>query len=226
MQIIGYIRVSTEYQTESKHGLDAQVFAIEKYSNNNNIPIKEIFRDEGLSGSLSLEKRPGMLNAINSLSKGDLLVVSKRDRLGRDALVMAMIEAGVKRKGARIISLAGEGTENDDPTGMLMRRMIDAFAEYERLIIGLRVSAALQAKKKKKERVGYVPYGYKLAENGVHIEENPEELSLLTHMFRLRKSGHTIRGIANYLNERNLLNRDGNKWNHSSIMRVCINRLK
>ena len=226
MKIIGYIRVSTEYQAESKHGLDAQKYAIENYSAKNNLPIIEIFRDEALSGSLSLEKRPGMLNAINALSKGDLLVVAKRDRLGRDALVMAMIEAAVKRKGAKIISLAGEGTENDDPTGMLMRRMIDAFSEYERLIIGLRVSAALQAKKRKNERVGYIPFGYRLSVDGVHLRENHSESALLEEMTQLRKSGVSIRGIAKHLNERNLLNRGGSKWNHSSILRVCIERLK
>jgi len=226
MKIIGYIRVSTEYQAESKHGLDAQTYAIENYSTKNNVDILEIFRDEALSGSLSLEKRPGMLNAINALSKGDLLVVAKRDRLGRDALVMAMIEAAVKRKGAKIISLAGEGTENDDPTGMLMRRMIDAFSEYERLIIGLRVSAALQAKKKKNERVGYIPYGFELCDNGIHLTQNHTERKLLNEMTELRKTGISIRGIAKYLNERNLLNRNGSKWNHSSILRVCIERLK
>lgn len=226
MKIIGYLRVSTEYQAESKHGLDAQLFAIQHYAAKNNLQIKEIFRDEALSGSVALDKREGMLSAINSLSKGDLLVVAKRDRLGRDALVMAMIEAAVKRKGARIISLAGEGTENDDPTGMLMRRMIDAFSEYERLIIGLRVSAALQAKKKKNERVGYIPYGFQLSNDGIHLEINNAENCLLLQMKQLREAGISIRGIANIMNDRNLLNRGGTKWNHSSILRVCIEKMR
>jgi DNA invertase Pin-like site-specific DNA recombinase len=226
MKIIGYIRVSTEYQAESKHGLDAQLFAIQKYSKQTNTPLHEIFRDEALSGSLSLEKRPGMLSAINSLARGDLLVVAKRDRLGRDALVMAMIESAVKRKGAKIISLAGEGTENDDPTGMLMRRMIDAFSEYERLIIGIRVSAALQAKKTKGERIGYIPFGYKLQSDGVHLDKHSPEQTILEEMYNLREKGHSIREIAKIMNDKNLLNRNGNKWNHSSILRVCINRVK
>jgi DNA invertase Pin-like site-specific DNA recombinase len=60
-----------------------------------------------------------------------VLLVAKRDRIGRlDPLPMAMIESAVRRKRARIVSAAGEGTENDDPSSILMRRMIDAFAEY------------------------------------------------------------------------------------------------
>lgn len=226
MKIIGYIRVSTEYQADSKLGLEAQTYAIEDYSSKNKLTIKEIFRDEAITGAKAFEKRPGMLNAINALSKGDLLVVAKRDRLGRDALVMAMIEAAVKRKGAKIISLAGEGTENDDPTGMLMRRMIDAFSEYERLVIGLRVSAALQVKKRKNERIGHIPFGYRLSDNGIHLTENLEEIELFQEMKQLRESGISIRGIAKNLNERNLLNRGGSKWNQSSILRVCVERMK
>jgi site-specific DNA recombinase len=226
MKIIGYIRVSTEYQVDSKLGLEAQTYAIENYGLNNNFTIKEIFRDEAISGGKGLEKRPGLVDAINALGKGDLLVVAKRDRLGRDALLMAMIEAGVKRKGAKIISVAGEGTHNDDPTGMLMSRMIDAFSEYERLIIGQRITAALAVKKRRNERVGYIPYGFQLSENGVNLTEKPCEKTLLDHMKELRKSGISIRGIANHLNEKNMLNRDGNKWSKSSILRVCVERLK
>lgn len=226
MRIIGYIRVSTEYQAESKHGLDAQLFAIQKYAQHTNIPLMEIFRDEALSGSLSLEKRPGMLSAINTLTRGDLLVVAKRDRLGRDALVMAMIEAAVKRKGAKIISLAGEGTENDDPTGMLMRRMIDAFSEYERLIIGIRVSAALQAKKTKNERVGHIPYGYQLNQDGVHLEVNYLEKSRLDAMINMRNKGASIRQIANAMNILTEYNRENKPWNHMSVMRVVIERIQ
>jgi DNA invertase Pin-like site-specific DNA recombinase len=68
--------------------------------------------------------------AINELDNGDILLVAKRDRLGRDPLVLAMIESTVARAGAKIVSAAGEGTESDEPSAILMRRMIDAFSEY------------------------------------------------------------------------------------------------
>jgi DNA invertase Pin-like site-specific DNA recombinase len=90
------------------------------------------------------------------LKPGDSLLVAKRDRLGRDPIVVAMIESAVVRKGARIVSAAGEGTEGDEPSHVLMRHLIDAFAEYERLIIVARTKAALQAKKARGERVGYI----------------------------------------------------------------------
>lgn len=220
MKIIGYIRVSTDHQVESGLGLEAQEKAIFDYAKKIGTHDYEIFRDEGLSGSLSLDKRPGILAAITALKKGAALVVAKRDRIGRDPMVVAMIESAVKRKGARIISAAGEGTDNDDPSSILMRRMIDAFGEYERLIIGSRTKAALRAKKNKGERVGYIPFGYTLANDGIHLEKYQKEQEVLKRMDSLRKKGLSIRTIAKVLNEDEVLNRRQSKWNHASVHRI------
>ena len=83
-----------------------------------------------------------------------MLIVAKRDRLGRDVIAVAMIERLAERKGARILSAAGEGTEGSDPASMLQRRILDAFSEYERLIIGARTKAALKAKRARGEAAG------------------------------------------------------------------------
>ncbi len=220
MKIIGYIRVSTDQQAESGLGLEAQKNAIESYAQKVGQLIADFYSDEGSSGSLSLEKRPGILNAINALEKGDILAVAKRDRLGRDPLVLAMIESAIARKSARIISAAGEGTDNDDPSSILMRRMIDAFAEYERLIIKARTKAALRVKKEKGQRVGHIPYGYKLAQDGIHLEEKEDEQETIKQIKKLRIKGYSIRETALRMNNKQQFNRDQSKWNHASIFRV------
>lgn len=220
MKIVGYIRVSTDQQVESGLGLEAQQNACQNYALKLGQPIHEIFRDEGLSGSLSLEKRPGILSAIGVLGKGDILVVAKRDRLGRDPLVLAMIESAIARKGARIVSAAGEGTDNDDPSSILMRRMIDAFSEYERLIIKARVKAAMKVKKDKGECVGHIPFGYKLAEDGVHLLPDSYEQDVLAKLSQLRSEGLTVRAMAEEMNKNQIFNRGGAPWNHVSVFRV------
>ena len=156
MTTLAYLRVSTDQQTDSGAGLEAQYEACRKAAGE----LAGVYRDAGVSGSTGLDKRPALLEAIGVLNPGDVLLVAKRDRLGRDPLVVAMIESAVQRKGARIMSAAGEGTGSDSPSDILMRRIIDAFAEYERLIIGARTKAALRAKKARGERVGGIPYGY------------------------------------------------------------------
>jgi DNA invertase Pin-like site-specific DNA recombinase len=223
MNVYGYLRVSTDQQVESGLGLEAQQIAISDYAKKLGCEVSNIYRDEGISGSLSLEKRPGMLNAISILKKDDILVVAKRDRLGRDPLVVAMIESAIARKGARIVSAAGEGTENNDPSSILMRRMIDAFGEYERLIIKARTKSALQAKKGKGQRVGHIPYGYRLADDKIHLVPDIKEQGTLNHIKELRSNGISIRAAAAVLNEKHILNRGDAPWNHASLHRIITN---
>ena len=142
-----YLRVSTDEQAESGLGLEAQLAACRAAAGRNGWEIASTFED-AMSGGLPLEKRTVLLDALTALNKGDVLLVAKRDRLSRgDMMTTAMIEAAVKRAGARIVWAAGEGTESDDPASVLMRRIVDAFGEYERLLIKARTRAALRPRR-------------------------------------------------------------------------------
>ncbi len=217
MATYAYLRVSTDQQTDSGAGLAAQEDACTKAAGT----LTGLYREEGVSGATGLEKRPALLDAIAALRKGDVLMVAKRDRLGRDPLVVAMIESAVQRKGARIQSAAGEGTDSDSPSDVLMRRMVDAFAEYERLLIGARTKGALQAKKVRGERVGHIPFGMRLSADGVHLEEDPTEQETIRKAEELKASGLSLRKIADYLNDNGILKREGTPWNHVNLHTVC-----
>ncbi len=220
MRAIAYLRVSTEDQAESGAGLTAQKNACAGYADRNGLALGQVFSDEGISGACGLEKRPALLEAIGVLGKGDILLVAKRDRLGRDPIKVAMIESAVSRKGARIVSAAGEGTEADEPSNILMRRMIDAFAEYERLIIGARTKAAMQAKKGKNELVGSIPYGFRLSDNGIHLEEHPEEQRVITEAKVLKAAGLSLRMIAAELARKGFATRNGQTFAATQVNRM------
>lgn len=222
MNLIGYLRVSTEQQAESGLGLEAQKQACAEYAKKMGMELSLVFVDAGVSGTLPFDKRPGLLNALNALKKGDILLCSRRDRLGRDVIINYTLEVAVKKRGARIISVAGEGTENDDPSSIVLRQILDVFSNYERLLISLRTKAALQAKRDNFERLGYIPFGYKLAKDGKHIEVNQEEKDVLSHMMELKKQSFSIRAIVKELNNELRFNRKGSKWNHSSVHRILI----
>src|SRR4051812_15524804 len=115
---IGYLRVSTEAQADSGLGLEAQQAAIEAAAARLGMPLVQSFTDSAVSGGLALEYRPGLLAALDGLGPGDALIVAKRDRLGRDVLHVSMIQRLIERKGARVVSAAGEGTEDDGPTSI------------------------------------------------------------------------------------------------------------
>ena len=218
MQAVAYLRVSTDEQADSRAGLEAQADSCRRYALGLGAELIGPFADEGVGGASGLDKRPGLLQAIGELTRGDVLLVAKRDRLGRDPIVVAMIEAAVKRKDARIVSAAGEGTEGDDPTNVLMRRIVDAFAEYERLIIAARTRAALQAKIRRGHRCGKVRFGYDLADDGKTLVPNLVEQAVLALIHRLRQDGHSLREIAAELTARGLPTKEGHtQWTHSTI---------
>ena len=223
MNAIAYLRVSTDQQVESGLGLEAQKNSCIEYAKRFNFEIMSFYMDQGISGSVPLDKRIGMLDAINTLKKGDILLVAKRDRLGRDNLVLALIENAVNKRKARIVSVSGEGTENDDPSSHLLRGIVDQFSIYERRLISARTKAALKVKKDKGERVGYIPYGYKLNNDGKHLEINEEEKKILLELNKLRNDGYYIRGIVKEMNNKSIFNRKGTKWTKSSIHRILTN---
>jgi DNA invertase Pin-like site-specific DNA recombinase len=210
---IGYVRVSTEQQADSGLGLEAQQSSIAGAALRLGLALTRTFVDAGTSGALAIEDRPVLLDAVAALRRGDVLLVAKRDRLGRDVIAVAMIERLIAKRGARVISAAGEGTDSDDPTAMLMRRLIDSFAEYERALIAARTRAALAAKRRRGERVsGIIPFGYRLGADGRALEGEAGEQQTLATIRLLRASGASLRAVATELNRRGLLTRAGTSW--------------
>ena len=218
MHAIGYTRVSTEAQ--SKHGvsLEAQAQAISDYAAANGLKLDAVFSDPATSGKTPISERPGLMDALNALKRGSVLLVAKRDRIGRDALVMAMSEHEAERKGARILSLAGEGTESDDPASVLMRRIKDAFSEHERLMIAARTRAAMQTLKAKGRYTGgRTPLGFVLSEDGRHLRPHEGEQRAIRIVQALEARGMSRRAIARELQQRGILTRRGAQWTHKQV---------
>jgi site-specific DNA recombinase len=217
IRVIIYLRVSTDEQAESGLGLEAQLAACKAMAARMGWEIVVILED-AMSGGLPLEKRTILMDALAELGKGDVLLVAKRDRLSRgDMMTTAMIEAAVKRAGARIVSAAGEGTESDDPASVLMRRIVDAFGEYERLLIKARTRAALLAKKARGQRYGQVPYGRRLAADGIRLETDPAEAEAIRLIVALRSARASLREIAGELDRRGIPTKSGRPWKHSTV---------
>ena len=213
----GYLRVSTDAQADSGLGLEAQRSAITAAAARLGLDLGDVFTDAGVSGALELEDRPGLFAAVNALKRGDTLLVAKRDRLGRDVVAVAMLERLTARKGARIISAAGEGTEGTDAASMLQRRILDAFGEYERLIIGQRTKAALKAKRDRGERAGNIPFGYSLNADGRTLDANADEQHVIGLLRELKAAGYTLRQIADELNRQGFTTRRGTAWRHQYV---------
>lgn len=220
---IGYLRVSTD---EQQNGPEAQRTDIERWCKANGVELAFVFEDRGVSGGAELDRRHGLLAALDALGehKAGLLVVAKRDRLARDVVLAAMVERLAARKGARVVSANNAGN-GDAPEDLLMRRLVDAFGEYERALIRARTKAALAVKRGRLERTGGVPYGWSLAGDGAHLEPAAAEQAVITAALELRGQGLVLRAVGAALEARGLLPRCGRRWNPKTVRGLLSARL-
>lgn len=242
MQIaVIYLRVSSEEQAESRNGLEAQLDACRAYAARHHLSIaSEPFVDAGLSGTLPIHQRPALLDALAALPATGVLLVAKRDRLARDhdRSAIPLIEALVRKRRARIISAAGEGTDGDpnDPAQWIQRVIIDAFAGYEALQASFRTRAALRARRRRQLLAGALPFGWRLRDGTkvetvrkgrarlVHqnpeIEPDPDEQHTLIRIKEMKTQGMSNRKIAARLRDERVPTKRGGTWHHATIASV------
>lgn len=217
--VVGYVRASTDRQDLSP---DAQRAALARWCEANGARLVGVHEDAGVSGAAPLDKRPGLLAALDALTanRAGVLLVAKRDRLARDVVVAAMVERLAERSGARV--LAADGTGNGvGPEAQLMRGIVDLFAQYERALIRARTKAALAVKAARGERTGGVAYGFRLAADGFHVEANPEERAVMERVRALRAEGRTLRAIAADLDGSGLAPRGGGCWHPQTVANIA-----
>ena len=131
-----YARVSTVEQTAENQIAEAKAagFAIR--------PNRIIM--ETISGSVAARQRPEFRRLLDRLEDGDVLVVTKLDRLGRSALdVRATVDA-LADLGVRLHCLALGGVDLTSSAGRMTMQVIAAVAEFERDLLIERTQAGVQ----------------------------------------------------------------------------------
>lgn len=138
-KLVGYIRVSTREQGDSRLGLVAQREALERFCTAEGCELVEVFT-EVASGKLGLSDRPGLAKALQRAKRlGNVpVLVSKLDRLSRD---VAMV-SGLMKDGVPFI-VAELGPDVDS----FILHLYAALAEKERRMISERTRLALGALK-------------------------------------------------------------------------------
>ncbi len=145
-RVFAYCRVSTAEQTT-----DNQVQEIAA-AGFNITPQRTV--TETVSGSVAASERAGFSKLIDRLESGDVLVVTKLDRLGRNAMdVRATVEA-LTGLGVRVHCLALGGTDLTSPAGKMTMGVIAAVAEFERDLLIERTQAGLARAKSEGKTLG------------------------------------------------------------------------
>ncbi len=145
MAIFAYTRVSTTEQTTANQRMDIERAGYK---------VDYFYSDEGVSGKVSASQRPQFKALLGQIRDGETLVVSKLDRLGRDAQdVGATIKALAARKIEVIVLQLGK-LDLTSPAGKLMLTMLAAVAEMERDLLVERTQSGLARAKAEGKTLG------------------------------------------------------------------------
>src|SRR3954447_25630349 len=144
-----YLRVSTTGQTTDNQlqEIKAAGFKVE--------PRRGI--TETGSGNVATAQRRGFTRLLDRLEPGDVLVVTKLDRLGRSAMDVGSTVAKLAKLGVRVHCLALGGVDLASSTGKLTMNVINAVAEFERDLLVERTQAGLSRAKAEGKSLGRPP---------------------------------------------------------------------
>lgn len=214
---VAYLRASTVKQDLSPA---AQRRMISSWARANKIEVISEHLDHGVCGEVELHERPALLAALASLRErgAGLLLVAKRDRLGRSVEVLVMVEREVARLGAKVA--AADGGNGDSLHDKFLRRVLDAVAEHELHLIRARTRAALRVRKDRGLRTGSIPLGYRLADDGETLVPDPRERRAAALARRLRAEGISLRAVGERLDERGYQTRTGARWHPEQVRRL------
>jgi len=150
MAIFGYGRVSTGQQTTENQRLELEQAGYL-------IQPEFWFADESISGKVSASQRPAFIKLKEQIRSGETLVVSKLDRLGRDAIDVLQTVKELGTKGVKVIVHQLGNTDLTSPAGKLLLMMLSAVAEMERDLLVERTQAGLARAKAEGKILGRPP---------------------------------------------------------------------
>ena len=141
-----YVRVSTtEQATENQiQEISAAGFKVEPYR----------IVTETISGSTPIAGRKGFKRLVDKLETGDVLIVTKLDRLGRNAIDVSATVAMLEEMGIRVHCLALGGVDLTSSAGRLTMGVINAVAQFERDLLIERTQSGLARAKAQGKTLG------------------------------------------------------------------------
>lgn len=145
MAVFGYGRVSTNTQHTSNQRLELESAGFR---------IDFWFSDTGVSGKTCTSQRPEFSQLLQKIRDGETLVVSKLDRLGRDAVDVLQTVRLLAQRGIQVIVLQLGKVDLTSVAGKLLLTMLVAVAEMERDLLVERTQAGLQRAKSQGKRLG------------------------------------------------------------------------
>ena len=223
-----YTRKSSEEGLDKEfNSLDAQREACEAYVTSQKadgwLPTPDRYDDGGYSGG-TLE-RPALKRLLADIEarRLDVVVVYKIDRLSRSLMDFAKLVEAFERNSVTFVSVT-QSFNTTTSMGRLTLNILLSFAQFEREVIGERIRDKFAASRKKGMWMGgYVPFGYRLKDRKLLINE--EEASTVRSIFRRFAQLGSATKLAQELAANDVRNRYGKVIDKGYIYKLTNNRV-
>lgn len=138
-RLFAYCRVSTVDQTTENQ--------VQEIAGRGFIVAPQRIVSETVSGSVAAFEREGFAKLFDRLEPGDVLVVTKLDRLGRNAMDVRATVERLEATGVKVHCMALGGVDLTSPAGKMTMQVISAVAEFERDLLIERTNAGIKRAK-------------------------------------------------------------------------------
>jgi hypothetical protein len=157
------------------------------------------------------------------------LLVHRLDRLTRSVADWARLAGAFKRRGTKLVVVAGDIHLGDLAMSDLVLNVLATFAQFEREIIGERLRDARAGLRRRGLRnAGRVPFGYKADPLSHQLVVQAAEAPVVKRIFEMASAGAPPSAIARWINtqgEDNPRALDGRQpWSSKAVLRVLGNR--
>lgn len=201
-----YARYSSERQNEQS--IESQLRVCNEYAQKNGLYVIDAYIDKAMTGTN--DHRPAFQKMLSDCEKSnafEIVLVYAIDRFGRNSIEIAVNKQKVKKNGKTLISATQRTSENIDGTknldGILLENVYIGLAEYYSAELSQKVSRGLQENRNKGLFTGgRVPYGYKIVDKKVVIDE--DKAAVVLEMFNMYANGAMAKDIIDSLKERGL----------------------
>lgn len=222
--IVGYVRVSTKEQAETKLSLNHQEEKIRAYAVSQDLKLGRIFNDAAESAKDL--NRPAVQELLAEIEKGRIehVIILKLDRMIRNIENLGYLLRLFEKK-AVTLSAVQESLNTSTASGRLVVNMLGSIAEWERDTIAERTFAALSMKRRKGEKLGGIrPYGFAVkAVGGLKtLVPDPKEQRVRAAILKAHDGGKGYQQIAEELNAGGVKPRAGARWYASTIRGVVL----
>lgn len=220
-----YARVSTTYQAKEGTGIKFQLEKCRSLIKNRGYTLINEYIDAGVSGVNDIDKRKQLPQLMKDATEGkfNVLVFFSFDRLARDLRIFLSIVDKLKEINVKIVSYE-QDVDTNTPTGNFIMNLYATVADRELKNTAERLKDARDRVRKIRGYVGgRVPYGYKVINKEVFIDE--EKAKIIRKVFAYASEGQmSLATLANIFNDERVPTPTGKgKWYPSTVNRILKN---